>query len=317
MRELVNSVTSPQRETSVSYGMLWKLPVLLVLASSGCRGKPEPDSPPPPPANSSSLQNNASRQDDAQWRHSTDWNFWVVVLNGHEETPRSDFENLPPSPSRLLSAYASPEALCSHASRLVHYDKLAIGLDDIPQKAVDCVREAGVTHLALSFTDIQEWEALALLPTLEGLHLAIANPDEATLGRIASQPNAKQITSLELSLVPINESLVELARLPKLEYLDLTSTSTTDLGASHIGKLSNLAKLSISGGPLSDRGVMHLSALAKLTHLNLGWTQVTDAAIPELAKLSALEYLVLTDSNVSQAGVDLLSKRLPNTEIRH
>ncbi len=272
--------------------------------------------PSPTPAASAPKPHHKSEQ-NTRWRHSNDWGFWVVVENGFERTPATDFESLPPASVRFFSAYADPDVLCKYAANLRRFEKVAILLEEISSEVTDCIARANVTHLSLSLIDIEEWESLSPLPDMEGLKLGISEPNEKTLGRIVSSHNAKSITDLDLGLAPIDKSLVELRRLPNLTYLTLIDTATTDVGASHIGKVIGLKKLSLNEAAISDSGVRHLSELSNLTYLNLGWTQVTDVAIPDLAKLKSLKTLILTDSKISDAGIKRLERLLPDTEIRH
>jgi len=66
-----------------------------------------------------------------------------------------------------------------------------------------------------------------------------------------------------------DEHVAEIARLSRLEELELFGDGVTDQGAEHLRRLTNLRKLSIRGSQLTDDGLRQFAGLPHLEYLDL------------------------------------------------
>ncbi|MYA79795.1 MAG: hypothetical protein F4X39_04615 [Acidobacteriia bacterium] len=138
------------------------------------------------------------------------------------------------------------------------------------------------------------------------------------------------ITDADLALV---------AKLPKLETIDLSLTKITDIGLEHLKKLENvrhlrmhhaeyltdggiaqikgwkkLDSLDLRGTKVTSRVLEHIRTLTTLTALDLSHTEVTDSGFEKLAELTRLERLAIGGNRILGPGLDLLKMI---TTLRH
>jgi len=109
--------------------------------------------------------------------------------------------------------------------------------------------------------------------------------------------------------------IAPVAKLPKVAYLQLGSTSVTDAGLVYLKGLTDLEQLHLEGTRITDKGLVYLKDLKKLTYLNLYNTAVTDAGLAQLAGLVNLKELYLWQTKVTDEGVKKLKQALPNLDI--
>lgn len=98
----------------------------------------------------------------------------------------------------------------------------------------------------------------------------------------------------------------ELAKLEKLEHLDLIATTITDDGAKDLAKLVNMKELRL-GAPCTDLGIQHLlTGMQQLEKLHL-YARITDGSMKEVAKLKKLQTLevagLITDAGLKELAV--------------
>ena len=108
-------------------------------------------------------------------------------------------------------------------------------------------------------------DGLQDLPALEelDLNLIMFSPEVARLlGRMQSLRRFRYADVTD-------EGLAEIARLSKLEELELFGDGVTDEGVEHVRRLAELRKLAIRGSQLTDRGLQRLAELPHLEHLDL------------------------------------------------
>ncbi|HEX3867280.1 MAG TPA: ankyrin repeat domain-containing protein, partial [Gemmatimonadaceae bacterium] len=96
-----------------------------------------------------------------------------------------------------------------------------------------------------------------------------------------------------------------LARLPRLEHLELDGCPITDEGMKVVGALRELRSLSLAWTGVTDAGAAHVAACERLENVNLGGTQTGDGAIAALRGKPELRYLT-TGNAVSDAGLPVL-----------
>ena len=176
-------------------------------------------------------------------------------------------------------------------------------LDTAKAVAVTRCGEPGETHQSRSARD---WKTvvslLAETPSAE-LH-ARGQMTDAALGRVAG---VETITGLFLggSRELTDEGVRHLARVPRLERLDLSGTSITDRGLEVLRQLPALRSISLAGTRITDAGAAHLAHTAALEAVDLSWTNTGDGAVRALSGKPHLREL-RSGVNVTDAGLPLL-----------
>jgi hypothetical protein len=108
--------------------------------------------------------------------------------------------------------------------------------------------------------------------------------------------------------------LAKLERLPKLEYLNASSTVSVAGAFPALKGSHTLAALRVNNCALNDNDIEPLATLSSLRLLDLGENlQITDAGVSELCHLPKLRGLSLTGTLVSPGCIDSL-KKLPTLE---
>lgn len=116
----------------------------------------------------------------------------------------------------------------------------------------------------------------------------------------------KQATDAEVALV---------AKLPKVQQLDLHNTGVTDAGLASIAGLKTLTHLHLNGTAVTDAGVASLKGLEALVYLNLYNTAVTDEGLKSLAGLKQLKRVYLWQTKVTDAGAKALKSAIPEVYV--
>lgn len=116
----------------------------------------------------------------------------------------------------------------------------------------------------------------------------------------------KQATDAEVALV---------AKLPKVQQLDLHGTAVTDGGLAPVAGLTTLTHLHLNNTGVTDAGLVHLKNLQSLVYLNLYGTAVTDEGVKHLSGLKQLKRLFLWGTKVTEAGAKGLKTALPEVYV--
>jgi hypothetical protein len=152
----------------------------------------------------------------------------------------------------------------------------------------------------------RDWDSIVSLlserPSAE-LHAHGQMTDEA-LARLGS---LESITGLALagSRAVTDHGIQHLARLPRLERLDLSRTGITDRGLEILCQLPTLRSISLAGTQITDDGAAHLARCDALEIVDLSWTNTGDGAIRALAGKAALREFT-TGVKVTDAGIFFL-----------
>jgi Leucine rich repeat len=125
------------------------------------------------------------------------------------------------------------------------------------------------------------------------------------------------ITKVWLGKSGTNAQIALVARLDRVERLDLSFTRVSDAGLVHLKRMTNLSKLHLWGTEITDAGLVHLKGMTNLTALSLGNTRVTDAGMVHLKGLRNLSILFVSNTRVTDAGIDELKQALPSLKIYH
>jgi hypothetical protein len=103
---------------------------------------------------------------------------------------------------------------------------------------------------------------------------------------------------------PANDQVIaQVGRLKRLQLLDVSSSSVTDVGLERLRGLTNLSFLSLGQTQVTDAGLVHLKGLSSVKGLLLDGTAVTDAGLDQLKGMTNLEFLGLDSTRVTDAGL--------------
>ena len=90
-----------------------------------------------------------------------------------------------------------------------------------------------------------------------------------------------------------DSALVQIARLTRLQQLEVPASSFSDAGLAQLKGLSDLSELDLRETQFPDASLAHLERLTKLSKLDLNATRVTDAGLDHLKGLTKLSDLDL------------------------
>ena len=92
------------------------------------------------------------------------------------------------------------------------------------------------------------------------------------------------LTDLSLEQTEAGDmDMIDLAKLFKLEWLNLYRTRVGDEGARHLSRSKSLKHLPIGQTRITDKGIGHLAQMKQLTYLGLRGNKITDKSAPHLA----------------------------------
>jgi hypothetical protein len=124
------------------------------------------------------------------------------------------------------------------------------------------------------------------------------------------------LTSLSLANCDVHaEGMKHVAKLTKLENLNLTLTPVSDDGLAHLVTLTELKSLGLASSQCTGTGFKHLHGLKKLSNVNMHFTPANDAGLAAIAEMPNLERLWVvhakfTDEVASSLGAHKNLKRL-------
>jgi hypothetical protein len=123
------------------------------------------------------------------------------------------------------------------------------------------------------------------------------------------------IVIVEFAAGASDREMPYVARLGRLETLNLHGSSVTSAGLEHLRALTRLEHLRLDRTKVTDEGLAHLSGLASLEDLNLNFTVVGDPGLVHLRALKHLSALGLEKTKVTSAGMRALRNALPDVQI--
>lgn len=155
---------------------------------------------------------------------------------------------------------------------------------------------------------IQAFESLGRLKLLKKLRWK-GPVSDAGFANLAELPH---LCELSLSSTSIEDTdITQLGALTKLQSLSLARTGITDSGLEQIVSMKELRELYLSNTAITDEGVKHIRMLKELQSITLHETQITDISSSYLAELNRLTSVDLSDTAVTSQAIAELS-RLPN-----
>jgi hypothetical protein len=103
-----------------------------------------------------------------------------------------------------------------------------------------------------------------------------------------------------------DESLRVLSEMKSLRHLPIGETRVTDQGLAHLEKMDQLVYLGLRGNKITDEGLRSLATLTNLTGLNLAETAISDVGLGQLRNLTALQQLWLQTTSITDRSVSVL-----------
>jgi internalin A len=146
---------------------------------------------------------------------------------------------------------------------------------------------------------------------------AASSPDWIQeLGGTVERDPAGDIIALRLRGTWVTDAeLLDVARLPKLERLDLAHTRITDEGLLHLKPAKQIQDLNLFyAEQVTDRGISAIKDWQRLTRLNVRGTRIADGALPIIGGLTQLESLDIAYTQFTDNGLDAL---VPLTHLKH
>ncbi|MCB9764024.1 MAG: hypothetical protein H6739_29910 [Alphaproteobacteria bacterium] len=181
--------------------------------------------------------------------------------------------------------------------------------------AVQQLRQAGVTRLALTGVNDASLLPVAALPQLEALSLDAPGLTDEGLSPLAE---LRQLEALTLTFSQVQgPGLAAIADLEGLRALRIADAPLTGEALPHIGRLTGLTALTLNGAPLDGVALASLAGLTRLKALSLRGCAPGHAGLEFLWRLRALEALNLageqgiTDDELAPlAGLSALQQLL-------
>jgi Leucine-rich repeat (LRR) protein len=153
-----------------------------------------------------------------------------------------------------------------------------------------------------------ELETISLLAGLEdldlGLGVGLGAPGRSNSTR-GGEAECRVIGGIRVT----NLGLAKLAKLKRLQKLDISGAEVNAEGLAALEKLPQLARLSLwNCKAVDDSAAPVLARMPALTDLDLSYTAMSDAGLRQLAVLPHLKRLYLMETKTVQASVAALEK---------
>lgn len=135
------------------------------------------------------------------------------------------------------------------------------------------------------------------------------------LGGHVDRDTAGEIVGVHLRGTWVSDTeLLDLARLPKLELLDLSHTRITDEGLLHLKTARQIRDLNLYyAEQVTDQGMTAIRDWKQLRRLNLRGTRVSDGTMAIVGSLTQLEALDIAYTQFTDNGLDAL---VPLTQLK-
>jgi Leucine-rich repeat (LRR) protein len=130
----------------------------------------------------------------------------------------------------------------------------------------------------------------------------------SALGAKVTEDRAGNIVAVDLRGSWVYDSqLIELAKLPHLEKLDLSHTRISDEGMVYLRPAPEITDLNLYyAEQITDQGISAIKDWKHLKRLNLRGTRISDGALEIVSHLTGLEALDIANTPVTDNGLDSL-----------
>lgn len=142
-----------------------------------------------------------------------------------------------------------------------------------------------------------------------GLQLCAADASWITnLGGTAERDSGGRIVAVNLRGSWISDvDMIELARMPELEKLDLSHTRITDEGLLNLKSAPKISELKLFYSEwITDQGMRAIKEWKHLRRLDLRGTRISDSTLEIVGGLSSLEALDIAQTEVTDYGLENL-----------
>ena len=154
----------------------------------------------------------------------------------------------------------------------------------------------------------------ALGPDYFGNVVSVSFTSRATDAELIQVAKLERVERLDIYRSDVSDrGLAHLEGLSHLQILNLVRTKAGDAGLAQLAGMKSLRVLSLEGTELTDSGVAHLAGLTQLEDLNLASTSVSDAGLAHLTGLTKLQMLDLSRTRITDEGLAYLK---PMSELR-
>lgn len=148
-----------------------------------------------------------------------------------------------------------------------------------------------------------------LLLTAGGMLHAGEAPDwVAGLGGKVQRDAAGNVVAVNLRGTWVDDvEMIDIARLPKLQRLDLSHTRITDEGMLHLKPASQIEDLNLYYAEwVTDQGMTAIKNWKKLKRLDVRGTRIANGTLEIVSHMPQLEALDISNTQITDNGMDLL-----------
>jgi internalin A len=148
-----------------------------------------------------------------------------------------------------------------------------------------------------------------LLLTVGGmLHAGDVTDWVAGLGGKVERDAAGHVVAVNLRGAWVDDvEMIDIARLPKLQRLDLSHTRITDEGMLHLKPASQIEDLNLYYAEwVTDQGMMAIKNWKKLKRLNVRGTRISNGTLEIVSHMPQLEALDISNTQITDNGMDML-----------
>ena len=148
-----------------------------------------------------------------------------------------------------------------------------------------------------------------LLLTVGGLlHAGDVTDWVAGLGGKVQRDAAGNVVAVNLRGTWVDDmEMIDIARLPKLQRLDLSHTRITDEGMLHLKPASQIEDLNLYYAEwVTDQGMTAIRNWKKLKRLDVRGTRISNGTLEIVSHMPQLEALDISNTQITDNGMDLL-----------
>jgi internalin A len=130
----------------------------------------------------------------------------------------------------------------------------------------------------------------------------------AHLGGKVQRDTSGNVVAVNFRGTWVNDvEMIDVARLPKLERLDLSHTRITDEGMLHLKPAIHIRELNLYYAEwITDQGLTAIKDWKMLKRLNLRGTRIANGTLEILSHMPRLEALDVSNTQITDNGMDLL-----------
>jgi Leucine-rich repeat (LRR) protein len=148
-----------------------------------------------------------------------------------------------------------------------------------------------------------------LLLTVGGmLHAGDVTYSVAGLGGKVERDAGGNVVAVNLRGTWVDDvEMIDIARLPKLQRLDLSHTRITDEGMLHLKPASQIEDLNLYYAEwVTDQGMTAIRNWKKLKRLDVRGTRISNGTLEIVSHMPQLEALDISNSQITDNGMDML-----------